>query len=150
MKVVLCEDMEHLGDRGEVVNVADGYARNYLLPKDFALKATPGNMKVVDQRRKIWEAKDAKNILAAKEFAAKIEAVSVSVVKKSGEENTLYGSVTNSDIAEQLASKGVQVDRRKIVIDEPIKTLGSFTVHVKVHREVVADLNVDVIAEGES
>jgi len=150
VKVVLCEDMEHLGDRGEVVNVADGYARNYLLPKDFALKATPGNMKVVDQRRKIWEAKDAKNILAAKEFAAKIEAVSVSVVKKSGEENTLYGSVTNSDIAEQLASKGVQVDRRKIVIDEPIKTLGSFTVHVKVHREVVADLNVDVIAEGKS
>jgi large subunit ribosomal protein L9 len=150
VKVVLCEDMEHLGDRGQVVNVAAGYARNFLLPKEFALKATPGNMKLVDQRRKIWEEKDAKNIMAAKEFAAKIEAVAISVSKKSGEENTLYGSVTKGDIAEQLESKGVSVDRRKIVIDEPIKTLGNFTVHVKIHREVIADLSVTVIAEDNS
>lgn len=147
VKVVLCEDMEHLGERGDVVNVAPGYARNYLIPKEYALPATPGNMKVLEQRRRIWEARETKDIAAAREFAARLEAVSLSVAKKAGEGDTLYGSVTNSEIAELLHAKGMEVDRRKIVIDDPIKTLGSFTVHVKLHKSVIADVAVDVVAE---
>ena len=146
IKVVLCQDMEHLGERGDVVNVAAGYARNFLIPKDYALPATPGNMKVLEQRRRIWEARDTKEIEAAKEFAAKLEAVSLSVAKKSGEGDTLYGSVTNIEIAELLHAKGIEVDRRKIVIDDPIKTLGTFTVHVKLHKAVIGDVTVNVVA----
>jgi large subunit ribosomal protein L9 len=139
--------MDNLGERGDVVNVAPGYARNYLFPKEYALPATPGNMKVLEQRRRIWEARETKDIAAAKEFAAQLEAVSLSVAKKSGEGDTLYGSVTNSEIAELLHAKGMEVDRRKIVIDDPIKTLGSFTVHVKLHKSVIADVAVSVVAE---
>mgnify|MGYP001547199050 CR=1 FL=1 len=147
VKVVLCEDMDNLGERGDVVNVAPGYARNYLFPKEYALPATPGPMTVLEQRRRIWEARETKDIAAAKEFAAQREAVSLSVAKKSGEGDTLYGSVTNSEIAELLHAKGMEVDRRKIVIDDPIKTLGSFTVHVKLHKSVIADVAVSVVAE---
>ena len=147
VKVLLCQDMEHLGERGDVVNVAAGYARNYLIPKEFALPATPGNVKVLEQRRRIWEERESKDVAAAKEFAAKLEAVSLSVAKKAGEGDTLYGSVTNIEIAEMLHAKGIEVDRRKIVLDDPIKTLGTFTVHVKLHKAVVGNVTVNVLAE---
>ena len=150
VKIVLCQDMEHLGERGEVVNVAAGYARNFLIPKKYALPATPGNMKVLEQRRRIWEARESKDLIAAKEFAARLESVALTVSKKAGEGDSLYGSVTNIEIAELLHAEGIEVDRRKIVIDDPIKTLGTFTVHVKIHKTVIGDVTVNVIAaEGE-
>lgn len=147
VKVVLCQDMEHLGERGDVVNVAPGYARNYLIPKEYALPATPGNMKVLEQRRRIWEARDSKDLEAAREFASRLEGVSLSVVKKAGEGDTLYGSVTNIEIAELLHAKGIEVDRRKIVLSEPIKTLGTFTAQIKIHKAVNGEVTVIVEAE---
>lgn len=147
VKVVLCQDMEHLGERGDVVNVASGYARNYLIPKEYALPATPGNMKVLEQRRRIWEARDTKDLEAAREFASRLEGVSLSVVKKAGEGDTLYGSVTNIEIAELLHAKGIEVDRRKIVLNEPIKTLGTFTAQIKIHKTVNGEVTVHVVAE---
>ena len=147
VKVVLCQDIEHLGERGEVVSVTPGYARNYLIPKEYALPATPGNMKVLEQRRRIWEARETKDVTAAQEFAARLEGISLTVVKKAGEGDTLYGSVTNIEIAELLHAKGIEVDRRKIVLNEPVKTLGTFTAHIKIHKAVTGEVTVNVVAE---
>ncbi len=147
VKVVLCQDIEHLGERGEVVSVTPGYARNYLIPKEYALPATPGNMKVLEQRRRIWEARETKDVTAAQEFAARLEGISLTVVKKAGEGDTLYGSVTNIEIAELLHAKGIEVDRRKIVLKDPVKTLGTFTAHIKIHKAVIGEVTVNVVAE---
>lgn len=147
MKVVLREHVDHLGDRGEIVAVAPGYARNYLLPKGLALEATPGNMKVVENQRKFWEVKEAKEIADAQAIATRLGELEIWVKKKAGEAGTLYGSVTNTEIADLLEAKGVDVDRRRIVLDEPIKSLGTFEVGIKLHRHVTAQVKVQVEAE---
>ncbi len=147
MKVVLNEDVEHLGYRGDIVNVAKGYARNFLLPKKLALPATPGNLKQIAHKRRAWAALEERDAAQARELAARLAEVSLSVTKKAGETETLYGSVTSSEIAGLLESKGIEIDRRKIQLKEPIKTLGSHTVTVKLHRDVQGQVQIEVVPE---
>jgi large subunit ribosomal protein L9 len=149
VKVILREDVEKLGERGQVVNVASGYARNFLLPKGLAMAATPGNLKTLELQRKIWEAKEIHEVEEARAFADRIEGEAFAVVKKAGESETLYGSVTSSEIAELLAAKGFEVDRKKIQLDEPIKKLGEFSVPLKLHRQVTAEIKLKVLPEDE-
>jgi large subunit ribosomal protein L9 len=147
MKVILRDDVSNLGNMGAVVTVKDGYARNYLLPRGLAVEANPRNIKSLDhEQRKIQErAKKIKT--GAEDLASKLAAVTVSIRAKSGEEDKLFGSVTAMDIAEALNAKGLEIDRKKIVLDEPIKRLGTYTVHVKIHSEVTAEVSVEVIPE---
>ena len=147
MKVVLSEHVDHLGQRGEIVSVAPGYARNYLLPKRLAMKATPGNMLVLKQERRVWETKEARAVDEAQAMAERLAAVELSVTKKAGESGTLYGSVTNVEIAELLGAKGVEVDRRRIVLHEPVKTLGSHGISIRLHRKVTAEVTLHVASE---
>jgi large subunit ribosomal protein L9 len=149
MKIVLRQDVENLGERGQVVNVATGYARNYLLPKKLALEATPGNLKTLDLHKKVWAQREVREVADAQSVATKLAGVEVTVTKKAGENDTLYGSVTTGEIADLLARSGFEVDRRKIQIDQPIKTLGTYTVHVKIHRQVTAPVTVQVVAESD-
>jgi large subunit ribosomal protein L9 len=149
MKVVLRQDVESLGERGQVVNVSAGYARNFLFPKKLALEATPGNLRSFDLHKKVWAAREAREVADAQAFAARLGQVHLSVTKKAGEQETLYGSVTSTEIAELLAKAGFEVDRRKILLDDPIKTLGTHAVRVKIHRQVVADVALQVVAEKE-
>jgi large subunit ribosomal protein L9 len=149
VKVVLRQDVEHLGERGQIVNVSPGFARNYLLPKKLAMEATPGNLRTFELQKKVWNARDAREVEEARAFAGKLESTRVTVAKKAGEHDTLYGSVTSSEIADLLAAQGIEVDRRKIQMDEPIKTLGTFEVPVKVHRQVTAKLTVQVVSQAE-
>lgn len=147
MKIILREDVGHLGDRGEVINVAAGYARNYLLPKGLAYEATPGNLKQIELRRKRWEARDVEEVGEAEKFAATLSGIELEAIHKAGEGGTLYGSVTNVEVAGLLAAQGVEVDRRKIVLSEPIKSLGDHEVEIKLHRKVVARVKLRVVAE---
>ena len=147
MEVILREHVDNLGRRGEIVKVADGYARNYLLPRKMALLATAGNKKRIEHERKIFEAREAEEKQAADAVAGRLTGLDLTVARKVGETEALYGSVTSADIAELLASKGFEVDRRKIQLHEPIKALGQFDVPVKLHREVVAHLTVKVVRE---
>lgn len=149
MRVVLRQDVDHLGERGQVVNVATGFARNYLVPKGLAVEATPGNLRSIELQKKVWVAKEAKESEGARAFAARLSGVEIVIVRKAGENETLYGSVTNADVAEILHAKGFEIDRRKILLDEPIKTLGSHKVQVRVHRQVNADVTVQVVPESE-
>jgi len=149
MEVILREHVENLGRRGEVVKVADGYARNYLLPRKLALLATPGNMKVVERQRKIADAREAAERQDAEAQAARLSRVEIVIARRVGEHDALYGSVTSTDIAEFLASKGYEVDKRKIQLADPIKQLGEFTVPFKVHRDVVAPLTVKVVPQAD-
>ena len=148
MEVILRDHVENLGKRGEVVKVADGYARNYLLPRKLALVATPGNLKQVERERVKLDAVEAEEKGAADAIAAKMAGLEVVISRKVGETEALYGSVTSADIADALAAKGFDVDKRKIGLREPIKKLGSQTVPVKLHREVVVQVPVKVVAEG--
>ena len=148
MEVILREHVDNLGRRGEVVKVADGYARNYLLPRKLALLATEGNKKQIEREKVKFDAKEAEEQKVAQVMAERIASVDVEIARKVGETDVLYGSVTSSDIAEALAKKGFEFDRRKLVLLEPIKKLGEFTVPVKLHREVTAHIKVRVIAEG--
>ncbi|HUC43203.1 MAG TPA: 50S ribosomal protein L9 [Candidatus Sulfotelmatobacter sp.] len=150
MKIVLRQDVDNLGDRGAVVNVAVGYARNYLFPKGLALEATPGNLRSIELQKKVWAVREARETDDAKKLAAHISSLKVTVVKKAGEHDTLYGSVTAQEIADRLKAQGVEVDRRKIQLKEPIKTLGTFEVAVRVHRQVAATVAVEVVAEPAS
>jgi len=147
VKIVLREDVDNLGDRGQIVNVAPGYARNYLFPKRLALAATPGNLRQIDLQKKAWGAKEAREADDARKVAEKMAGMSITIAKKVGENETLYGSVTSQEIAELLRAKGVVVDRRKIQLDEPIRALGTFEVPVKIHRQVTAPISVNVVAE---
>ena len=149
MRVVLRQDVDHLGERGQVVNVSPGFARNFLVPKGLALEATPGNLRSVELQKKVWVAREAKEADQARGFAAKLAAVEITISKKVGENETLYGSVTSSEIADLLAAKGFEVDRRKILLAEPIKTLGDHKVGIRIHRQVTAEILVRVVAEGE-
>ena len=147
MKVILREDVKDLGHVGELLTVKDGYARNYLLPRGLALEANLKNVKSFEHdKRKIQEAvKKAKS--GAEELSSKIAAVTLTIKAKAGEEDKLFGSVTAMDIAEALKQEGLDIDRRKIVLEEPIKRLGNYTVSVKVHSEVSAQFTVQVVSE---
>ena len=148
MEVILRDHVENLGKRGEIVKVADGYARNYLLPRKLALPATDANRKWVERERKIAEVRDREERGAAEAIATRLNAIELTISRKTGENDQLYGSVTNADIAELLAAKGFEIDRRKILLPDPIKTLGENSVPVKLHREVTANVRVTVAKEG--
>jgi large subunit ribosomal protein L9 len=148
MEVILRDHVENLGKRGEIVKVADGYARNFLLPRKLALPATDANRKWVERERKIAEARDMQERGAAEAIAVRLNALELTISRKTGENDQLYGSVTNGDIAELLAARGFDVDRRKILLPDPIKALGENTVPVKLHRDVTANVRVTVAKEA--
>lgn len=145
MKVILREEVKNLGHMGEIVSVKDGYARNFLIPQGLAVEANMGNVKELENEQKKIQQKAAKMKASAEELAAKISAVSVQIQAKAGEEDKLFGSVTAMDIAEALKAKGFDVDKKKIVLDEPIKRLGDFKVDIKVFPEVSAQVAVSVV-----
>lgn len=144
MKVILKENVEHLGHIGDIVKVAPGYARNYLLPKGFAIEATEKNAKALEHAKRHLEYKKNKVLEAAKQLAAKIEGLALSIAHQAGADDRLFGAVTNMELAEQLKANGIEIDRKRIVLDEPIKHLGEFTAAVKLHPEVTASLKVVV------
>ena len=145
MKVILKENVEHLGHIGDIVKVAPGYARNYLLPRGFALEATERNAKALDHAKRQLAYKKDKELEASRAFAAKIEAITLSLTHQAGEEGRLFGAVTNIELAAQLKIQGIEVDRKKILLPEPIKQTGEFTATVKIHPEVTATLKVTVL-----
>jgi len=147
VKVVLSEHVDHLGDRGEIVTVAAGYARNYLIPKRLALKATPGNMRMLEQERRVWKVREARAVEEAQAMAARMGELDLSVTKKAGEKGTLYGSVTNMEIAELFKAQGVEIDRRRIVLAEPVKRLGDHAISIRLHRDVIARVTLQVVSE---
>ena len=144
MEVILRDHVENLGRRGEIVKVADGYARNFLLPRNLALPATEGNRKRVERERKVLETRETEERQSAEAVASRLAALDLSIARKVGENDQLYGSVTNADIADLLKDKGFEIDRRKILLADPIKTLGANTVPVKLHRDVTAQVRVTV------
>jgi large subunit ribosomal protein L9 len=149
MEVILKEDVAKLGNRGDVVKVAEGYGRNYLLPKKLAIEATHANKAVIEQMKQAAVRKSAKDKADAEVLAKQFEGASVSFERKVGEKDHLFGSVTSSDIASELAKHGFNVDRRKIHLDDPLKTLGEFHVPVKLHRDVTAHVKVVINKESE-
>lgn len=148
MEVILRDHVENVGRRGEVVKVADGYARNYLLPRKLALRATPGNLKQVERERAKFDAREAEETSTAEVLAARLTGVECVITRKVGETEVLYGSVTVADIADALAARQIEVDKRKIQLREPIKKLGEYNVTIKLHRDVAATVAVKVVAEG--
>ena len=148
MEVILREHVDNLGKRGEIVKVADGFARNYLLPRKLALPATEGNRKHVERERKIMEGREAEEKSAANALASRLGAVEIAIARRVGDTKQLYGSVTAGDIVEFLKSKGFEVDRRKLILPEPLKSIGEFDVPLKLHREVTVPLKVKVVKEG--
>ena len=148
MEVILKEDVANLGHRGDVVKVAEGYGRNFLLPRKLALQATLANKAVVEQMKSVAARRSASEKAVAEALVTKLEPVVLSFTRKTGEAGQLFGSVTSADIAAGLESKGFEVDRRKIQLAEPIKSLGDFTVAIKLHREVTAHVKVKVVAEA--
>jgi large subunit ribosomal protein L9 len=148
MEVILRDHVENVGKRGEVVKVADGYARNYLLPRKLALIATPGNLKQIARERVKFDAKEAEEKAVATAIAEKLGALDVVITRRVGETGALYGSVTSADIADELGRKGFEIDKRRIGLREPIKRISDATVPVKLHPDVVVQLPVRVVAEG--
>ena len=148
MEVILREHVDNLGRRGEVVKVADGYARNYLLPRKLALLVTDGNKKTIEREKVKFDVKEAEEQKVAQAVADRMATVEIEIARKVGETDALFGSVTNADIAEALAAKGFDIDRRKLHLAEPIKKLGDYDVPLKLHRDVTATVKVKVVAEG--
>jgi large subunit ribosomal protein L9 len=148
MEVILREHVDNLGKRGEIVKVADGYARNYLLPRKLALLATDGNRKQIEREREKFDAREAEEKKAAEALAARVANLEIEIARRVGESDVLFGSVTTADIAEALAAKGFESDRRKLQLAEPIKKLGEYDIPLRLSREVVAHIKVRVIAEG--
>ena len=146
IEVILKEHVEHLGRRGEIVKVANGYARNFLFPRKLALAVTDENKRQIERERAKAEAREAEEVKAAQSMAATLEGLEVAIARRVGENETLYGSVTTGDIADALAARDVTVDRRKIQLADPLKSLGEHTVPVKLHRDVTAQLKVRVVA----
>jgi large subunit ribosomal protein L9 len=144
MQIILQEDVEKLGHRGQVVEVAEGYARNFLLPRKLALEASPGNMKRLEKMRAAFAKKAAVEIADAQKLAELLAGISLEISRKSGESDQLFGSVTSADISDALAAKGYTIDRRKIQLAEPIKLIGNFEIPVKLHRDVIANLKLTV------
>jgi len=148
MEVILKEDVTNLGSRGDVVKVAEGYGRNYLLPRKLAIQANAGNKAVIVQMKAASVRRSAKEKTQAEELAKQFDGLSVSFQRRSGEHDHLFGSVTSGDIADAIAKKGVTLDRRQIQLHEPLKTLGEFIVPVKLHKEVTAHLKVVIEKEA--
>ncbi len=144
MKVILQENLENLGNIGDIVKVAPGYARNYLIPKGYALLANEKNTKAMEHAKRQLEYKKNKVLEQARAIAAKIDAITLNLVHQAGEEGKLFGSVTNMELAEKLIAQGIEIDRKKIALAEPIKQLGEYSVTVKVHPEVAAAFKVVV------
>jgi large subunit ribosomal protein L9 len=149
MEVILRQHVDNLGRRGEIVKVADGYARNYLLPRKLALMATEGNKKQIERERAKFDAQEAEEQKVASAIAERLAGVEIEIARKVGETEALYGSVTSSDIADALHAKGFDIDKRKLVLPDAIKKLGEYTIPVKLHRDVTTNLKVRVVAEGE-
>jgi large subunit ribosomal protein L9 len=147
MEVILREHVDNLGRRGDVVKVTPGYARNYLLPRKLALAVTENNKRQIEREKKLAEARDHEEKSAAEAVAARLGALDVEIARRVGENDALYGSVTSADIAQALKDKGFEVDKRKIALPDPLKALGETTVPVKIHREVVAQVKVKVVAD---
>lgn len=147
MRIVLRETVEKLGRRGDIVKVADGFARNYLLPKKLAFEATNANLKRIEQERKVREVQETRERHEAQSLADRISQLSLTAVRKVGENEALYGSVTNADVGEMLEKEGFSIDKRKILLDEPIKALGIYDVTVKLHHDVTASIKVWVVKE---
>jgi large subunit ribosomal protein L9 len=148
MEVILKEDVANLGLRGEVVKVADGYGRNYLLPRKLAMQATEANKAVIEQMKASAARRSATEKAQAEVLVAKLEPVALTFTRKAGEQGHLFGSVTSADIAADLAAKGFEVDRRKIQLGEPLKSLGDYSVAIRLHRDVTARVKVKVQAEA--
>jgi large subunit ribosomal protein L9 len=146
--VLLREDIDDLGARGEIVRVKAGYARNYLLPRKLAVQATASNVKQIEQERAALLKKEAKEKSTAEEQAGRMKTLRLSFARKVGEHGVLYGSVTSMDIAEALKERGYEIDRRRISLRDPIKETGEFTVPVRLHREVTVEIPVEVSSEG--
>lgn len=144
MEVILKEDVLKLGHRGDVVKVAPGYGRNYLLPEKLAIEATPANKAVIEQMKASAQRKSAKEKVGAEELSNRLNDVVLTFERKAGEHDHLFGSVTAVDIAKELEAKGYEVDRRKIHLDEPLKTVGEFHVPIRLHREVTAHVQVNI------
>lgn len=144
MQVILKENLKNLGKVGDIVSVKDGYARNYLIPRGLAINATSKNLRALEHAKRVVMEKAKKLVNTAQSLAEKISATDITIKAKAGEEDKLFGSVTAIDIAEALKEKGLEIDRKKIVIEEPIKRLGQHTVYVKLHPEVTAQLIVKV------
>jgi large subunit ribosomal protein L9 len=148
MEVILREHVDNLGRRGEIVKVADGYARNYLLPRKLALLVTEGNKRQIERERAKFDAREAEEKGVAGAIAERLASVGLEIARRVGETEVLYGSVTSADIAEALLAKGFEIDRRKLQLQEPIKKLGEYDVPIKLHRDVTTHVKVRVIAEG--
>ena len=148
MEVILKEDVEKLGHRGDIVKVAEGFGRNFLLPRKLAIEADKANKAVISQMKAAAVRKSAKEKTGAEALAQQLNEVQLTFERKTGEKDHLFGSVTSSDVAAALENKGFKIDRRKIHLDEPLKSLGEFHVPVKLHREVTAHVKVTVGREG--
>jgi large subunit ribosomal protein L9 len=147
MEVILREHIESLGRRGDVVKVAEGYARNYLLPRKLALPVNDNNKRQIERERKLAEARDMEEKAAAEAIAARLSQLEVEISRRVGEHETLYGSVTTADIAQALKDKGFDIDKRRVALAEPLKALGETTVPVKIHRDVTAQVKVKVVPQ---
>jgi large subunit ribosomal protein L9 len=150
MKVILKQDVENLGKAGNVVKVAPGYGRNFLIPRGFAIEATPGNIKIVEQERKAQARRDFREKEAASILAQEVIKLAPVFKRKTGEEGSLYGSVTAMDIAEYLVAHKIDIDKRKIHLEEPIKTIGNYEVSIRLHREVTVPIKVTVEPEEDT
>jgi large subunit ribosomal protein L9 len=148
IEVILREHVDHVGRRGDLVKVADGYARNYLLPRKLALLATEGNKKQVERERAKFEIKELEEQKSAQAVADRMANIEIEISRKVGETEALYGSVTSADVADALAAKGFELDRRKLHLPDPIKRLGEYEVPIRLHRDVTVKLKVRVVAEG--
>lgn len=147
MKVILKDAVENLGARGTVVEVKDGYARNFLIPKGLAMKYTNGAIKVLHQERKMYETKQIKEKEDALQLSEKLSSIELTVQRRAGDQDVLYGSVTPTDIADLLEEKGFKVDKRKIILHEPIRKLGDYSVKIRLHSEVVPTIKLTVLRE---
>lgn len=145
MLVILKQEVANLGDTGDVVKVAPGYGRNFLIPRGLAITASEGSVRELEHQKRMAEAIRRKQMQGAKELAERIEGTAISIRRETGEDDKLFGSVTNRDIVEALAAEGIEVDRRVIQLDEPIRSIGLFTVPARLHREVTANIRVYVI-----
>jgi large subunit ribosomal protein L9 len=144
MKIILVEDVAKLGKAGDCVNVRDGYARNYMIPRKLAVEATPSNLRQMEQRKALGAGQDTRGKREAQELAERLEAISLVLDRQAGKEDKLFGSVTSKDLGEALEAEGLNVERKKILLDDPIKNLGTFEVAVRLHPEVLTKIKVEV------
>lgn len=145
MRVILRQEVHNLGDAGDIVKVRPGYGRNFLIPRGLAIPATEGSVRQVEHQKRVAEAIRRKNLATAKSMKDRLEGAALSIRRETGEDDRLFGAVTNRDIAEALLAEGHEVDRRQIILDEPIKSIGLFTVPVRLHRDVTANIKLYVI-----